>query len=102
MRISYWSSAWCSSDLFDRGQSTCRVALSECPGEGVPDGLPLLTGKFGRVGDGLGGVSAGQCADGGSDGKAALAALRETFRKLQRGQGENGRASYRERVCQYV
>src|SRR3546814_12619112 len=97
MRISDWSSDVCSSDLRqEQGELGCQLLVvgGRRPLEGVDVGgphrvleAPRLAGE-GRVLDGLVQHSS----------RAAVDAVEDLLELL----GEIGRASCRERVCQYV
>src|SRR3546814_16858382 len=102
MRISDWSSDVCSSDRAD-DLGLRRLGLQQEGGkvlvrEGMADGAEDLAALFL---DDLGNVALQRVAEGliGGEDEPGVAALPHDG--LAGAVGENGRASCRERVCQY-
>src|SRR3546814_15237191 len=100
MRISDWSSDVCSSDLVLRiGQQEVNLTPFLSPHEDPPrrrDGIGWATGPRASAGIAWGGAGGGAYAAAAG---AAASRAREPGGGLRR---EIGRASCRERVCQYV
>src|SRR3546814_17393793 len=88
MRISDWSSDVCSSDLAGRAQAGRARARGAPPEAGRGDGPPARRGGAGEGG-------AVQEGDGGAEAVRARAPRGARAAQI-------GRASCRERVCQYV
>src|SRR3546814_1597635 len=83
MRISDWSSDVCSSDLTEQ-----HVAPSRCEGSSSRQGEFPLHGPSDGISDG--------------DEASCIADQRALLQRLAAVRGKIGRASCRERVCQYV